>query len=310
MGIKFQFLVLPQVHLMDLAGPDQVIHECICFGADFSIGYCGLPGVDIRSSAGLPFASIPAFSEVQLKAGDYLFIPGSNAAYLTSQDFLKHTELFDWIRAQHEKGVILASICAGSLALGAAGLLNGVTCTTHFKRTLELQNLYPKAKVTENILYAEQNGIYSSAGIASGIDMTLHIVEKLKGEFFAYKVAREMVIYKRRTGSQHQINSFSNYRNHIHNGIHQAQDYMHENMHKDNNIQTLAEIAGMSERNFSRVFKKETGLTVHAYLTLLRKEKIEELKQNPNLSNVQIANSIGLRSERQVQRLGKNIARS
>jgi transcriptional regulator GlxA family with amidase domain len=302
MEIKFVFLLLPQIHILDLAGPDQAIHEAIEYGADFKIEYCVLEN-NISTTAGLPLGKVKHFSEVKLQAGDFLIIPGSNVSYLTSTEFRKQTQLFDWIKAQHEKGIQICSICAGAFALAETGLLNGISCTTHFKKTRELQAMYPQARVLENILYTEQNNIYSSAGIASGIDLILHIIEKIKGSHFAHLVARELVIYTRRNGSSAQQSDLLKFRTHIHVGIHKAQDWLFENIDKKTNLFDLAEIANMSERNFTRIFKKETGITVNEFITVLRKETATLLLKNPDLSRIEIANRIGLESEKQLGRI-------
>ena len=166
--------------------------------------------------------------------------------------------------------------------------------------------MYPGAKVQENVLYTDDNGIYTSAGIASGIDMALYILEKLYGTYFAHKVAREIVIYSRRNGSQAQQSELLNYRNHIHSGIHKVQDWLQENLHRSSTLEDLADIANMSPRNFTRVFKKETSLTVNNYITVLRKEKISQLLRNPDLTRKQIAKKCGLKSERQISRILKS----
>jgi transcriptional regulator GlxA family with amidase domain len=287
---------------MDLAGPDQAIHEAIDYGADFEIEYCNLEN-NIISTSGLPIGNVKHFTEIEIQKGDFLFIPGSNASYLLSENFKKQTELLNWIRTIHQDGINICSICAGAFALAVCGLLDNISSTTHFKRTKQLQELYPKTKVIENILYTETNGIYTSAGIASGIDLTLHIIEKLKGSHFAHLVARELVVYKRRNGNSSQESELLQFRNHIHNGIHKAQDWIIENIHKKTNLINLAEIANMSERNFTRTFKKETNITVNDFVTLIRKEKINELLKNPNFSRIEIANRVGLQSNRQLSRL-------
>ena len=258
MKTKFVFLLLPEIHLMDLAGPDQAIHEAIDFGADFEIEYCNL--VDgISTTSGLPIGKVKHFTEVKIKKDDFLIIPGSNASYLISEDFRKQKNLLNWLANLHQKGVNLCSICAGAFALAECGLFNNVPCTTHFKRTEQLQKLYPKAKVIENILFTDYNGIYTSAGIASGIDLTLHIIEKLKGSHLAHLVARELVVYNRRPGNSAQDSELLQFRNHIHSGIHKAQDWILDNIHIKTNLENLAEIANMSERNFTRMFKKQYG---------------------------------------------------
>lgn len=302
MNIKFVFLLLPEIHLMDLAGPDQAIHEAIDYGADFEIEYCNLVN-DISTTSGLPIGNVIHFSEVKINKGDFLFIPGSNFSYLTSSDFKKNLHLLNWIKVCYKNGVNICSICSGSFALAECGLLDNIPCTTHFKKTKDLQKMFPNAKVIENILYTEHNGIYTSAGIASGIDLTLYIIEKLKGSRFAHLVARELVVYNRRSGNSAQDSELLKFRNHIHSGIHKAQDWIIENIHIKSNLDDLAEIASMSERNFTRIFKKETSVTVNDYITLIRKEKSKELLKNPNFSRIEIANKIGLQSERQLSRI-------
>jgi transcriptional regulator GlxA family with amidase domain len=185
-------------------------------------------------------------------------------------------------------------------------VLDGRNCTTHFKKTKELQEKFPKIKVIENILYTDQDGIYTSAGIASGIDLTLHLIEKLKGSYFAHLVARELVVFNRRSGSDSQESEFLKFRNHIHSGVHKMQDYILEKLHQKNSLLDLAEIAGMSERNFTRIFKKETGITVVEYINVVRRAKATELKKNPNFSKIEIANKVGLQSEKQLTRILTN----
>jgi transcriptional regulator GlxA family with amidase domain len=303
--IKFIFLILPQIHILDLAGPDQAIHEAIDYGADFEIEYCCLED-SIVTTAGLPIGKVKHFSKVKIKKGDFLIVPGSNANYLTSKIFKKNKALFHWINHQYQNGVSVCSICAGAFVLAECGLLDNIACTTHFKRTTSLQSMYPKARVAENILFTDQNGIYTSAGIASGIDLTLHIIEKLKGTYFAHLVARELVVYNRRNGNALQESEFLKFRNHIHAGIHNVQDWIIENINQKTNLLGLAEIANMSERNFTRIFKKETTVTVNEYITNIRKERISELLKNKNLSRTEIANKVGLSSEKQMIRIFNN----
>lgn len=311
MAVKFIFLVLPKVHLLDLAGPNQVIQAAIDYGADFEIEFCSIGTSDpensnqdlsVKTSAGLPFGKMTKFSDVKVNKGDYVIIAGTETDYLLSE-FPNEKKLIGWLNDLYKSGVNICSICTGAFALGQCGLLNGIKCTTHFSRTQILQKTFPLAKVVENILFTESNGIYTSAGIVSGIDLALHIVGELKGGYFAHFIARELVVYSRRSGNQKQNSELLDFRNHMHAGIHKVQDWLHENLHMKVNLYELAEIANMSERNFTRIFKRETRITVKKYVTLLRKEKIGILIKNPDISKSQIAKKCGLQSERQVFRI-------
>jgi len=302
MAANFVFLTLPRTHFLDLAGPNQVILEAMGFGADFEMSYCSIDK-PLETSSGFPMGKLPHFSKMKMKAGDFLIIPGAETSYLTSDEFTNEKQLIEWIKTQHKNGVNICSICVGAFVLGHCGLLGGIKCTTHFKKTKDLQKLFRAADVIENILYTEQNGIYTSAGIVSGIDMMLSIVEDLKGSYFAHLVARELVVYNRRNGNQKQQSDLLEFRNHVHAGIHKVQDWLQENLYKKYKQHQLAEIANMSERNFTRIFKKETGITVNAYITILRKERIRELIKNPDISRMQIAQKCGLKSTRQLSRI-------
>jgi transcriptional regulator GlxA family with amidase domain len=139
--------------------------------------------------------------------------------------------------------------------------------------------------------------------VTSGIDLALYIVSRMKDDLFSYKVARELVVYMRRQGHHAQQSVYLLYRNHIHSGIHKVQDYLQENIDKKASLNDLADIACMSTRNLTRIFKKETLISVNEFTNLIRKEKIKELLKNPDISRAQIARECGLKSERQVFRL-------
>lgn len=133
--------------------------------------------------------------------------------------------------------------------------------------------------------------------------MALAIVEKISSDMIAHKVARELVVYLRRSGNDAQQSAFMKHRNHIHSGIHKAQDFIQENIKVKVPLDLLAEKACMSTRNLTRVFKKETGVTVNEYTNLIRREILKSLTTNPVMKRKQIAQHLGLKSERQVSRL-------
>ena len=303
MPVRLIFVISPRTHLLDLAGPDQVFFEAIFFKAPFEIEYCSFAPEEAGTASGLRFATLRHYTELEPKKGDYIFIPGMDTDVIDHSHNRAMKDLFHWLSAAYTRGVHLCSICTGAFLLAAAGLLDGKTCTTHWKYTRKLQSRYPRLKVQENVLFTEKDGLFTSAGIASGVDMALHIVEKEMGAHFTHKVAREIVVYIRRDGGQAQESIFLSYRNHLHAGIHTVQDWLVENLDRKATLPQLAEMAHMSTRNFTRIFRKETGVTIGEYLTMLRKEKIAELLKKPDLSRPQVAQQVGLKSARQVNRL-------
>ncbi|MEI9947225.1 MAG: helix-turn-helix domain-containing protein [Chitinophagaceae bacterium] len=304
MSSKITFLVLPNTNLLDLGGASQVFYEAKDQGLDIAINFCSSE-TSIVTAPGISLGNVEPYKKQKLNKGDYLIILSADYKYIFSKQFKPDKALLKWLVDLKVKGVILCAICTGAFLLGKAGLLDGIKCTTHWKRTAELQSNFPKAKVQQNIIFTEDHGIYTSAGANSAIDLALHILASMKDDFFAHKIARELVVYNRRSGNEAQQSIYLNNRHHIHNGIHKVQDYLEENLNKKNSLPELAELANMSHRNFCRIFKKETSLTVIEYVNILRKERIKKLLNNPDLSRSQIARQCGLRSERQVSRIIK-----
>ena len=299
---RIVFLILPRVHMLDLAGPMQVFQEAMEQGAEISLEYYSIDR-ELTASSELNISALKHYSKIKLRNGDYLIIPGSEVSYLVSKKITTDKDLAQWIQEGYSAGATLCSVCTGAFFLAATGLLNGRKCTTHWKRTAELKMRYPAIHLQEDILFKKDYRVYTSAGVTAGIDLALFIVEKLSNENISYRTARELVVYLRRTGSESQQSIFMKYRNHIHSGIHKAQDYLQENIQHKISLDQLAETSCMSARNLTRTFKKETGITVNEYVTLIRKSLLKEFTKDPNMSRKQMALQCGLKSERQVIRL-------
>jgi transcriptional regulator GlxA family with amidase domain len=245
------------------------------------------------------------FTNAELKEGDFIFVPGMDSEYVKSISFGAEKKFFKWLKECSDKMITVCSICNGAFALGHAGLLKDTECTTHWRRVKELQTQFPDARVVADILYVKSNNVYTSAGISAGIDLALAILENLKGPLFTHKVARGLVVYHRRSGKHSQQSIYLDYRNHINPQIHEVQDYLIDNLSKENDIETLASLAGMSARNLSRVFKEKTGSTILEYLTLLRIEYAKTMLNNPEYTIEYIASRCGFKTARQLQRILK-----
>lgn len=298
------FIIPPSVELLDLAGPVQVFTEAKFYGFDARLEYYQYEEAPV-STSGLGFGKIRHYREAKLKEGDFVFMPGMDFDYVQSIAFRGQREFFNWLKQCSDSGITVGSICNGAFALGHAGLLQDTECTTHWRRVQELQKQFPAARVLTDILFIKSNNVYTSAGISAGIDLALAVLEDLKGPLFTHKVARGLVVYHRRSGTHRQQSIYLDYRNHIHPQIHEVQDYLIDNLAKDNDIESLAARVGMSARNLSRVFKEKTGSTVLEYLTLLRKEFAHTMLNNPEYTLEYIAKKCGFKSARQLQRILK-----
>ncbi len=300
--IQILFLVLPYSNVLDFAGAIQVFHEAADNGLNVRLKFCRY-NEQVETSVGLPLGKIENYSEQILQEGDYVFIVSANMGYVLSGKMNPGRQFSDWIINAHNSGANICAICNAAFLLGDAGMLDYRECTTHWKRTAEMQKRFPRAKVQENLLFVEDDRIITSAGMASGIDVALFVLGKLRDDHFVYKISKELVLYNRRSGSNHQLSVYLNYRSHVHEGIHRVQDWLIDNLDKRTSIPDLAEMALMSVRNFTRVFKKETQVTVNEYINLLRVEKIKSYLMTPDMPRDQIAKLCGLKSHRQIGRL-------
>ncbi len=300
---KIVFVVSKHIHLLDLAGPAQVFHVAIEHGADFSLHYVGMEQEAV-SAQGLLLGGLEPFP--QTSSNDIIIVVGAQIFYerkLKTPAAYQSPELKTWLQTSYKAGTLIASVCSAALALAEAQLLDGKRCTTHWRLFKHLQKHYPKAKVQETVLFTEDQGVITSAGVASGIDMALYILEKSCGPVFTAKIARDLVIYFRRNGQQNQQSIYLQHRGHLHMGVHRVQDYLLDNASKSIMLDELASIANMSVRNLSRSFKEHTGLTPLQYQQSLRLEHAANLLENPNLSIETIAEQSGFQDPRHFRRL-------
>ncbi len=301
---KIAFIIPPTVELLDLAGPAQVFTEARFYGFEIDLEFYVFQNNPVCTS-GLGFGKIANFSEAQLKEGDFVFVPGMDQNYIRSAAFRKETEFFDWLKKCANKKVNVCSVCNGAFALGAAGLLNGLECTTHWRRVDELQLQFPETNVLADVLYVKNSSVCTSGGITAGIDLALSILEDIAGAVFAQKVARGLVVYYRRNGNHKQDTIYQDFRNHLNVKIHDVQNYLVDNISGETSISNLALLAEMSSRNLTRLFKQTTGITVNQYLTRLRLETAKTLLKNPENSLDHIASRCGFKTARQLQRILK-----
>ena len=171
----------------------------------------------------------------------------------------------------------MASVCAGADALGRAGLLDGRRCTTHHDLQDELAGRYPRATVVRDVLYVLDGRVVTSAGIASGIDLALHLVATAHGPGAAARIAREMVVYARRNGDEPQASAMLRHRAHLSDAVHRVQDLIDAGSPSACRWPTWPRPAGVSERTLTRLFAAATGLTPLRYQQLLRVERAEHL---------------------------------
>jgi len=248
---------------------------CEVFGTDRTDE--GLPGYDfavvsgedgpLRSAAG--FSLQTAFGLDRLEKADLIAVPAtSDARYLRG----------DWPEPLDRNAWVL-SVCTGAFVLGAAGLLDGRGCTTHWRHAARLARTYPAAKVDPAVLYVEDETVITSAGTAAGIDACLYLVRKEQGSRVANAIARRMVVPPHRDGGQAQYVERPVAEPDC-DTLGEVIEWMQHNLSRAITVDELASLAAMSSRTFARRFVQETGTTPGRWLTgqrvLLAQQLLEE----------------------------------
>jgi transcriptional regulator GlxA family with amidase domain len=295
---KVIFYLNKSVHLLDLAGAVQAFYEAHQYGQPYQLVFCSDDASPV-CSAGLPFAALAHYSTIEPGPGDLLIVAGFQLRELS-----RAKGLLDWLRKAAARESFLCSVCTGAFLLAEAGLLDDGECTTHWRYTEQLRREYPRVKVLTDRLFVKCGNIYTSAGVTTGIDMALFLLEERHGPEFAYKVARELVVYIRRDGSEPQESVYLQYRSHVNGDVHTVQDWMIHHLQQKIRIEELAALIYTSPRNLTRLFKSTTGITIGQYLEKLRVEKaVHLLRQRAKVGA--IPGQCGLQSTNQLRSLLK-----
>lgn len=204
-------------------------------------------------------------------------------------------EVLDVLRKAHSQGSTVLSLCSGSFILGAAGLLDGRNCTTHWKYADDMARQYPKAIVDPRALYVDDGTIITSAGTAAGIDACLHLVRRELGTAIATKIARRMVVPPQRDGGQQQFVEMP-IPACTADSLAPLLTWVLAHLDQDHTATSLARKAMMSDRTFARRFSAETGTTPHKWLTQQRILAARGLLEESDLGIEQISARVGFNS--------------
>jgi transcriptional regulator GlxA family with amidase domain len=208
-------------------------------------------------------------------------------------DFLDHDpSVLEAIRAADARGAMLYAHCSGTFELGAAGVLDGRECTTHWRYTRLLEQMYPEAKVCPDVLYCHDGNILTGAGSAAGIDASLHLMRDLYGARVAATVARRIVVPPHRDGGQAQYieRAVPEYAAETFGPL---LEWIVQHLDEDLDVPTLAHKSLMSPRTFARRFRAETGATPHSWVTQQRVLRAEQLLEETDRSIEWISDQVG-----------------
>jgi AraC family transcriptional activator FtrA len=210
-------------------------------------------------------------------------------------------ELTRKIRAAHDRGARVCSICSGVFVLAAAGILDGKTVTTHWRYTERLQQRYPQVRVAPNALYVDEGGVVTSAGSAAGLDMLVHLVRRDYGPKIANMVAQRLVIPPHRDGDQAQY--VPRPVAHEEAGrLSRLLDWIRGNLSAEHSLTSMAQRASMSPRTLLRRFKEATGLAPGEWLIRERIALARELLEAGKIPIARVGERAGFGSDESFRR--------
>lgn len=291
------FLVLPQAHILDLAGPLQIIMTLEELGISSIKTQCIGPQSNAEAFQRVMLGQLAPLPE-KLGADDVVFVIGSklNNGLMSSRAWL---DAAAWLKNQvvnQKNPPFVAGICTGTFLLGQAGLLDGRLCTTHHQFMQQLRRLHPAAQVVDNRVCVQDGKIWTSAGVVSGIDLALQLIAQSFGDHVAIQVARENVVHFRRFSNDPELAVKFRYRTHGNQLVHTMQDEISNNLSRPWTCQALAKKSGFSSRHLARIFKAETGITMKRYQLELRMDLARRLITGSTLTLDRIAERCGFSS--------------
>jgi AraC family transcriptional activator FtrA len=282
--------------VIDRATPFEFGVLCEVFGIDrteegvppIEFRVCGeRPGEPIRMSVGASLA--PELGLDAVVGADLVAVSAA-----TIRDEYPEPVL-EALRTAADQGATLLSVCSGAYILGAAGLLDGRRCTTHWRYSQEFQARFPAAKVDPDVLFVDDGNIITSAGTAAGIDACLHLVRRELGSAAANAIARRMVVPPQRDGGQRQYVALPIPECNA-DSLTPLLTWLLANLKSEHTVADLAKRATMSERTFARRFVAETGTTPTKWLTMQRVLHARQLLEDTGLSVDEVADESGFGS--------------
>jgi transcriptional regulator GlxA family with amidase domain len=290
------FVVFPGFELLDLGGPLCAFNLAIDFHqAAYDVKIVSASGGLVAGSSGVSICTVPAAAQNHI---DTLIVVGApRVDTLYGQD-----ETIDLIRNIAARARRKASICTGAFLLAQAGLLDGRRATTHWRYVAELQQRYPSIRVDGDPIYVREDDVWTSAGITAGIDLALAMIEEDCGIETSKTIARDLVVYHRRSGGQSQFSSLLELEpkpGRIKDTLTYARAHLRERL----SVEQLAEVASISPRQFARQFTAETGETPARAVERLRCEAAMPLIEGTKTPIDQIALQVGFGDPERLRRV-------
>ena len=287
---RIAVLVLDHVAPLDLGVPGQVFGAARTPSGErlYEVVTCSEGGAPVRCEAG--YAVLPDHDLDVLDTADSVVVPGVHGGAV-----LKDGTISGTLRAALQGRPRVMSICTGSFVLAAAGLLDGRPATTHWAEAPRFARLFPQVELDPDVLFVDDGDVLTSAGVAAGLDLALHVIRRDHGSEVANATARRCVMPPWREGGQAQYIDRP-LPDEAGGGTSATREYMLANLDAPLDLAALAEHARMSVRTFTRRFREETGQSPAKWLTAQRIRHARHLLETTDLGVEEVARRAGFGS--------------
>ncbi|MDH6135760.1 AraC family transcriptional activator FtrA [Kitasatospora sp. MAA4] len=248
-----------------------------------------------------PFAVEPDHGLERLVGADTVIVPAC-----ADIDVPPPAEVVEAVRAAHESGARVASLCTGAFVLGAAGLLDGRRATTHWAHAAELSARHPLAEVDPDVLYTDNGSVLTSAGKAAAVDLCLHLIHLDHGAAIANSVARRLVMPLHRPGGQAQFVATPVQARGDH-ALSQLLAWAQQRLDQPLTVTDLARRANTSPRHLGRQFRSVIGQTPLQWLLTQRVRRAQELLETTDESVEAVAHATGMGTATTLRRQFKRV---
>jgi transcriptional regulator GlxA family with amidase domain len=295
------FALLPQVLLLDVAGPADAFRNANTKVADSYRLRFVAPKPSVQAAVGLELGGLEPLPS-RLPDGSIVVLTGIAGKTLRLEE-PETKRLTEWLASGVAKNGLLLCVCSGSVLAAKAGLLAHRECTTHFQHIEELRKVEPRARVLDNRIFVEDGAVLTSAGVTAGLDLALYVIGQQLGPRIAADVARDLVVYMRRSGSDPALSPWVTHRNHLHPAVHRVQDAVVRDPTAAWTAHQLSEVACTSPRNLARLFAVHARCSPLDYVQLIRFSFAKEFITQSNLDLERVAEKAGFRSAQHLRRV-------
>lgn len=293
--LRIGFLVFPQITALDLVGPMDAFTAAVTMHAQRSVPHyetltIGIDREALRAESGLQLlphctlASAPPLDTVIIPGGRGLREPNVNKA------------IASWLLKRWRGIRRVASVCTGIYGLAPTGLIDGRRVTTHWAFAAAVARQFPRLRLEPDALYLQDGKFFTSAGITAGIDMTLAMIEADCGASVSLAVARELVVYLKRSGGQEQYSQPLRFQSDSADRFGDLVAWVDANLHRRLRIDDMAGRVHVGPRHFSRQFKDTFGITPASFVERRRLDEARKRLTDSRRSVKAISSSVGFRS--------------